>query len=445
MTFHSRRNFLSRLAAISAAGPTASLLSHAAPLSGSDYRALVCVFLYGGNDGNNMVIPLDASGYAAYAAARRPSNAGGLTLQASTLAPLAGSNLGLHPGLAGLADVWNQGHLAVQANVGTLVQPLTKAAYLAAAAQRPPSLFSHVDQQTQWQQGASGVALSTGWAGRVADLQSQGSVPTVLSLSGNTIFMNGATASGLAVPATGSFSIKGFGSVPANSPLYGLYTNLLKTSYANADEQAAADVMNHALQASGVLNTALAAKASVAGLFTGQTSGIAQQLLAVAKMLEARQSIGVARQVFFVSMGGFDTHNDQINRQGALLAQLGAALKSFYDATQQLGLAQQVTTFTGSDFARTLQPASGAGSDHAWGNHQFVMGGAVKAGVYGRMPQMALGGPDDVSGEGRWLPSTSVDQMGATLAQWFGVSAGDLPKVFPHLANFQNKNMGYFG
>ncbi|MBL8276802.1 MAG: DUF1501 domain-containing protein [Pelomonas sp.] len=441
-----RRHLLSHAAALAGASALPSL---AAPLAGGDYRALVCVFLYGGNDGNNMVVPTDAAGYAAYAKARGTAGAGGLTLAQSALAPLNGGGVGLHPALAPLADIWNQGHLAVQANVGPLVRPMTKAEFNAAGAQVPSNLFSHDDQQDQWQRGQSFTGNSTpstsGWGGRMADLQPAGGVvPMALSVSGNNVFMNGATTQGLAVGSGNSFAIRGFGNNPSASPLYALYQSLLQQPYANAEERAAASVLNQAIKASNALNTALSSTGSVAGLFSGLNSNVAQQLLTVAKVIEGRSGLGVNRQLFFVSLGGFDTHNDQLNQQQALFNDLGLALKAFYDAMQQLGLANAVTAFTASDFARTLQPASGGGTDHAWGNHQFVLGGAVKGGLYGRMPQLVLGGPDDVSSEGRWLPTTSVDQMSATLASWFGVGAGDLPGLFPHLANFPVRNLGYF-
>ncbi|MBK6472075.1 MAG: DUF1501 domain-containing protein [Betaproteobacteria bacterium] len=445
MNSHTRRHFLAQAAALAAGGPLAAGLAQSAPLLGNDYRALVCVFLYGGSDGNNTVVPMDAAGYTAYAKARGNAGAGGLTLQASSLAPLQGSTLGLHGALAPLADVWNQGHLAIQANVGTLVTPLTMAQYRAAGAVVPPNLLSHDDQQNQWQLGVSGVTGNTGWAGRIADLQPGSAVPMVLSVSGNNVFMNGVTNDGLSVGSGNGFAIKGFGSTPTSNPLFRLYSALLKLPYTNAQERAAAGVLNQAIEASTALNTALGATGSTAGLFNGQNNGLAQQLLTVAKMIEARQSLGSTRQIFFVSMGGFDTHNDQLNQQNALFSQLGPALKAFHDATQQLGVASQVTTFTASDFARTLQPASGGGTDHAWGNHHFIMGGAVKGGLYGRMPQLVLGGPDDTADEGRWLPTTAVDQMSATLAAWFGVGAGDLLNVFPHLGNFSVRNLGYFG
>ena len=315
-----RRQVLGRSAALAAAGPLAAAHSLAAPLQGSDYRALVCVFLYGGNDGNNMLVPMDSAGYAAYAKARGNAAAGGLALQASSLAPLGGVNLGLHGALAPLAQVWAQGHLALQANVGTLVRPLSKAAVSVGGSALPANLFSHSDQQAQWQQGGSVVAQSSGWGGRVADLQPHSSVPAVLSVSGNNVFMNGASTDGLAVSTGSGFAVKGFGNNPARNPLYALYASLLQQPVANAEQRAAASVLNQALRASTALNTALATSGSVTGLFAGQTSSLAQQLLTVAKLLEARSSLGVNRQLFFVALGGFDTHNNQLTQQADLLA-----------------------------------------------------------------------------------------------------------------------------
>lgn len=445
MSTPTRRQFIGQAAALAATGAFAARPLHAAPLAGSDYRALVCVFLYGGSDANNMVVPLDAVGYAAYAKARGSSGAGGLALQQSTLAPLPGTTLGLHGALGGLADIWNQGHLAIQANVGTLIRPLSKAQLNAPGAMLPPNLFSHDDQQDQWQQGGSGSGGNTGWGGRVADLQAPTTVPMVLSVSGNNVFMNGVSNDGLAVGSGNGFALEGFGGNPSRNPLFKLYTELLQLPYANAEERAAASVLDQAIKSSTALNTALSASGSTAGLFNGQNNGLAQQLLTVAKLIEARQGMSATRQIFFVAQGGYDTHNDQLSQQGNLFGQLGPALKAFYDATLQLGVASQVTSFTASDFGRTLQPASGGGTDHAWGSHQVILGGAVRSGVYGRMPQLVLGGPDDMAEEGRWLPTTAVDQMSATLASWFGVGAGDLGSVFPNLANFSQRNLGYFG
>ncbi|MGS0757509.1 DUF1501 domain-containing protein, partial [Roseateles sp. GG27B] len=210
----------------------------------------------------------------------------------------------------------------------------------------------------------------------------------MLSFSGNSAFINGARTQGLVLPASGGFSLRGFGSNPSSNPLYKLYEQMLKKGSANVEIQAAGDVIEQALMTSSLLNPALTAAPSTAGLFSGLSGPFAQQLLAVTKLLEARSSLGANRQIFFVSLGGFDTHNDQLARQDKLFGELGPALKAFHDATLQLGLANQVTTFTASDFARTLQPASGGGTDHAWGSHHFVMGGAVRGGVYGRLPAL---------------------------------------------------------
>lgn len=442
----SRRKVLRSAALMAAAGPLASMTGLSAGLPSTGYKALVCIYLNGGNDGNNTVIPTDTAGYNDYLKARGAVSAGGLGLDRSKIISLPGTALGLHPALAPLLDIWNLKNLALQLNVGTLVKPLTKAQYASAQSALPPGLFSHADQLIQWQQGTSGLTASSGWGGRIADLQMQSSVPTVISVAGNSAFTTAVKNLGISVPPTGGFGIQGFGATASTNPLYGLFKEIIANPYPNAGAIAASDVMQQAMQANSLLNTALTTSNSIVpGFFAGQNNTIANQLQAVAKMIEGRFTLGVSRQIFFVSLGGFDNHTDQINVQNNLLTQLGLALSSFYKATQQLGVANQVTSFTASDFARTLKPASGGGSDHAWGSHHFVMGGAVKSGVYGVMPKLQLGGPDDVSTEGRWLPTTSVEQMGASLATWFGVSSADLGSVFPHLTNFKTINPGYFG
>ncbi len=419
--------------------------------TGSDYRALVCIFLYGGNDSNNTIIPNDSSGYGKYSAVRGDSTAGNGALgiprsQLLGLAPATGSAaFGLHPDLSDLQGIWNAGQLGVVFNTGTLVQPLSKSQYLANAAPAPANLFSHADQQGQWQSAVSRGVSRSGWGGRISDALGRvnGNLPALLSLAGTAPFNAGETSSPLVLPVTGSFGLASFGGSAANS-VAAAYNSLLTSSESQLLTVAAQGVTREAVAASAALNPILTGTSSVDALFSTTGNPLAQQLLRVAKLIANRSSLGSTRQVFFVSLGGFDTHTDQINRQSSLYKQLGPAMKSFNDAMQQLGTAAQVTSFTLSDFTRTLKPASGGGSDHAWGGHHFVMGGAVKGQqFYGAFPDLTLAGPDDVSDEGRWLPTSSVSQYGATLARWLGVSEGQLGTVFPGLANFSSSNLGF--
>lgn len=445
-----RRDFLRRASALGAAGLAARLapipaLASAFPAAAQaagDYKALVCVFLFGGVDGNNLVIPADA-GYASYAAARPESS--GINIAQAQLLPVQppGTGLyGLHPELSGIHPLFAQGRLAILANVGPLAQPTTRANYGEA---RPDNLYSHSDQQAQWQSAASDAPSATGWGGRIADAMAAGSFPVVTSIAGANLFTLGASTTPLALPASGSFALQGFGNSAAARARFAAFQQILGADRANAYVKAAGDATAQALALSGVVNPILTSTSSpVAALFAGQTSSIAQQLLQVAKLIEARAQTGATRQVFFVSLGGFDTHSNELATLTTLLGQLSPALGAFHDATQQLGVAEQVTTFTLSDFGRTFQPASGAGSDHAWGNHHFILGGAVRGGaMYGRYPTLALGGPDDAESEGRWIPSTSVDQYGATLARWFGVPEAALGAVFPNLSRFPAADLGF--
>ncbi|APV51178.1 hypothetical protein BWI17_16715 [Betaproteobacteria bacterium GR16-43] len=445
-----RREFLLRSGALGAAGlaarlaPLGSLALPAHAAGAEDYKALVCVFLYGGADGNNLVIPLDAAGYARYAAVRPVSS--GINIAQSALLPIRPAGLddfGLHPDLAAVHPLFAQGKLAVLANVGPLNEPTTRADYFS---KRPDNLYSHSDQQAQWQSSVSEGRSATGWGGRIADAVADGAAfPVVTTIAGASLFTTGAVTSPLALGATGGLALQGFTQSAASRARAASLFSILAADRDNDYVKAAGDISSHAIALSGLVDPILTSTSStIAPLFAGQTSSIAQQLLQVAKLIEARAQTGARRQVFFVSLGSFDTHSGELATLTNLLGQLSPAVKAFYDATVQLGVANQVTTFTLSDFGRTFQPASGAGTDHAWGNHHFILGGAVRGGAfYGRYPTLALAGPDDAEAEGRWIPTTSVDQYGATLARWFGVSDAGLAATFPNLPRFSTADLGF--
>ncbi len=451
-----RRAFLRQLGALSAFGLASRLdlvrfAAEAQAQTPPDYKALVCVFLFGGNDGNNTVIPIDTAGYGQYAGVRPASS--GINLPQASLLPIQpinlGSPFGLHPSLTDLQTLFNQNRMAVLANVGTLLQPTTQSQY--AAGVRPLSLYSHADQQGQWQSAVSAAASGTGWGGRIADkvapLNAASGFPVVTSLDGAVLFTTGTVAIPLSIPATGSFALSGYNGGAAAAARLGAVRQVLAQASGNALVHGAADIGAQALALSAIVNPILAnADSTIAPLFADLKTGTANQLYQVAKLIEARTATGAMRQIFFVQLGSFDTHGDQLNRQQNLFDELSPALKAFYDATVSLGVASQVTTFTLSDFGRTLQPASGGGTDHAWGSHHFIIGGAVQGGkIYGRYPELVLGGPDDAEKEGRWLPYCAVDQYGATLARWFGVAPADLGAVFPNLATFPTTDLGFMG
>ena len=445
-----RRTFLQHagaLAGTAALGQLAAFAAYAA--ASNDYKALVCIFLYGGNDSNNMIVPLDSAGYANYAQTRSY-----LALAQSQLLPLSvasGTPLyGLHPAMPGLQSLWSAGSLAVVANVGTLVQPLTKEQYLSTATPKPESLFSHIDQQHQWQASISSTSSSnSGWGGRLADqlaaLNVNSSVPPMISTGGNNLFVTGAASQAFVIPTGGSFGLNGFSNDSADTARRSALEALLQVDQDTDLTRAAQAVMTGALASSTILNPILTTTdATLSARFAGLTTNFSRQLLAIAKVIEARATLGASRQVFLATLGSFDTHTNQLNQQQDLLSQLDAGLTAFHGAMADLGAGTQVTSFTLSDFSRNFLPNTGGGTDHAWGGHPLVIGDAVKGGqVYGTMPTLQLSGPDDASNLGRWIPTLAVDQFAATLATWFGADSTALATVLPNLSAFSPTTLGF--
>jgi uncharacterized protein (DUF1501 family) len=445
-----RRNFLQHAGALAGSAALSQLGVLAARASGAtDYKALVCIYLYGGNDANNMVVPIDAAGYENYAHTRSY-----LALPQSQLLPLASASgapqFGLHPALPGLHALWGAGNLAVVANVGTLVQPLTKAQYLSTATVKPASLFSHIDQQHQWQASLSDTSASnSGWGGRLSDelatLNVNSRVPPMISAGGNNLFVTGASSQALVIPTSGSFGLNGFSNSSADAARRSALEELLNVDQNINLTQAAQAVISSALTSSAILNPILTATdATLAARFAGLTSNFSQQLLAIAKIIEARSTLGASRQVFLAKLGSFDTHTNQLLQQQALLSELDAGLTAFHSAMSDIGAGSSVTSFTLSEFSRNFLPNTGGGTDHAWGGHPLVIGDAVKGGrLYGTMPTLQLSGPDDVGTLGSWIPTTAVDQFAATLATWFGADATALAVVLPNLSTFSPKTLGF--
>jgi uncharacterized protein (DUF1501 family) len=451
MLIPSRRKFLKigcrSLASLSAAG-LMSRFGRVTALAQStcptDYKALVCVFLFGGNDGNNTVIPISTpagnpnNSYSVYAGVRK-----GLALPLGSLLPIAtskGDQYGLHPSLVDIAGLYNSKNVAVLANVGTLVAPLTKTTYQRASAAIPLNLFSHLDQQTEWQSSLAQGFAATGWGGRVADVM-QGcnnpKFPTILSVGGNSLFATGAQTNPAAIVPGQPLGLQGFSTDSNSMVRLAAVQNLLTFDNGVSLVQAANTIAQSGVDQANLINQALTGAKAFTTTFPN--SSIGQQLQQVAQIIQVRNDLGMHRQIFFAFLGGFDTHDLQLTGQANGLQALSQALKALYSATQEMGVDRQVMTFTESDFGRTFQPSGGAtlGTDHAWGSHHFIMGGGVKGGdLYGTFPTLAQTGPDDANNRGVWIPTTSLDQYGAALATWFGVDAANLTRVFPNLTNF---------
>ncbi|MDD2893139.1 MAG: DUF1501 domain-containing protein [Halothiobacillaceae bacterium] len=454
-----RRAFLQRSAALGITGTLApwalqlSMLGEAsaavsAGTHADDYKALVCIFLNGGNDNANTLVPVDIAHYDAYAAIRSSLATGRdqlLNTALTSIKPLAdGLQFALAPELAPLKPLWDARHLAVQLNVGSLIVPTSVAQFKSASVPLPPKLFSHNDQTSLWQSGMTEGARS-GWGGRMGDLllaSNRDSVFTCISTSGNAIFLSGKKASQYQINPAGAIPIRGirnklYGSEACQAALQ----NLITQPSANIFGNEYAHVVRRSVDTQTKVASSLAGQPALKTHFD-KTNPLAKQLEIVARLIGARASLGAKRQVFLVSLNGFDTHDNLLDNHPTLLANIANAMRSFYDATVELGVAQNVTTFTASDFGRTFT-SNGDGSDHGWGSHHFVMGGAVKGQqFYGTAPAIAVNGPDDV-GQGRLLPTTSVDQYAASFASWMGIPSSEMAWVMPNIGNFSGSNLGF--
>ena len=462
---HSRRDFLRNATCALGSFALASQIEnfgvvHAlTPQAASDYKALVMVFLNGGNDGNQMF--LDLNQYATYFAQR---NTAALSIpQANFLAvsPVSGGSFGFHPNMPEMQSLFNSGKLAVLCNSGPLVEPLTKAQYQGSG-KKPLQLFSHSDQVGQYATSVANSVSQTGWGGRVADktnsLNGSATFPSNVSINGVNLFLTGVDTRQLAVADSNTTlanvlvlsNAPGATTAEANSRLAAF--NQIRT-FDNGFKliKASSDIRSSAIATDNALSTV---SPTLVTAFPNTSLG--RQLKQVALLIKActdvNAGINMKRQIFFTQIGGFDTHSQQLDGQGSLLTQVSQAINAFFSATTELGLQDKVTLFTMSDFSRTMQPsgtgAADVGSDHAWGNNHLIVGGAVLGHtLYGTYPNITPGGPNDTDSgtnpRGRWIPTTSVEQYAATLATWYGMSSADLTAVFPLINRFPSSNLGF--
>ena len=447
-------------AALASSIDTFSVVHALTPQAASDYKALVCVFLNGGNDGNNMFVSLDQ--YTAYSNARFSA---GLAIAQSDLlpvSPVSGGSYGFHTNMSGMRDLFNQGKLAVLCNNGPLVEPLTRTTYQNGTGKKPLQLFSHSDQVGLFQTAIANNVSQTGWGGRLADktqgLNGSATFPSNISIAGINLLLSGVDTRQLAVADSNTTlaNVLQLNSAPTTAeqtPRFASFNELRTLDNNFKLVKAASDTRSSSIQTDNALSSV---NPTLATLFPNTSLG--RQLKQVALLIKActdvNAGINMKRQIFFTQIGGFDTHSAEIGGQGSLLAQVSQAISAFYAATVELGVQDNVTTFTMSDFGRTFQPAgsgvTAVGTDHAWGNHQLIVGGAVLGHtLYGTYPTLALGGPDDTDGgsnpRGRWIPTTSVEQYAATLATWYGLSTADLSAVFPLIGRFATPNLGFLG
>jgi uncharacterized protein (DUF1501 family) len=444
----SRREFVKRASILSLAGAGApfalnlAAIGAAAAQTAPGYRAIVCLFLFGGNDHTNTIIPYDPAEHAAYVDARQSIAFAHDALTATATAPVAsqgGRPFAFHPALTAFKSLYDQGKLAVAANVGPLVVPTTLAQYRARSVPLPPKLFSHNDQQSVWQANTPvGEGARLGWGGRIGDLlaaQNGQTIFTCISASGNAVYLSGQEVIQYQVGSNGSIAFSALsGSLYGSSTAGTAYRRVITRSSAHLFENQHGQIVTRSINANATLSASLP-PASTFTVPIPANNGLASQLNVVARIVAARGGLGATRQVFFVSAGGFDNHDFLLNDHNLRVQGVNAAVSAFYQWLQQLQMENNVTLFTASDFGRTLT-SNGDGSDHGWGAHHFVVGGAVQGGnIYGTFPQVAFNTNEDV-GQGNLLPTTSVEQYAATLARWLGVPDSSMADVLPNIGNF---------
>jgi uncharacterized protein (DUF1501 family) len=409
---------------------------------------MVGIFMFGGNDGWNMVVPNDLARFSAYSATRRPS----LVLPQSSLIPLPGSSFALHPKMKPLQAIWDDGAMNVVLNTGTLFQPITKAEYLANAYKRPAGLMSHSDEQAHWQGLRAQDSNPDGFMGRLTDRVSPSTISSLMSFGGDNLAMIGQNSFPLVLPSTGIVSPTGYSGNPAD-PVVFARSAALSAFASGAGLGAVTNETALRISASYsqifAANSILANKSVVDQFFVNSSTGapltsdVSYQLLRVAKMIEARGTLGHARQTFLVTQGGYDTHASQASTQTALFGDLSESLLAFYNAITAIGLIQNVTAFTMSDFGRSYRGNAQDGTDHAWGNNQFVIGGSLSPKqIHGNYPSQVMGGIDDISNDGRFIPTISQEEYLGGIARWHGVLESDMPYVFPNWSTWNGNGRG---
>jgi uncharacterized protein (DUF1501 family) len=437
-----RRTFLKTCCSLGAVGMASQigrlgLVSAYTQQPATDYKALVCIFMFGGNDSNNMVVPVD-SRYSAYQTMRGP-----VALAGGALLPAGGSGFGFHPSMPNLQRLFNENRAAAVFNVGTLFRPTTKSTLN--STMLPKNLYSHSDQVQQWQTSDPNGG-GTGWGGRlndIASLANTGALPPGITVNGgNSLFLSGPVTKGLNFSNADTFGFQSFGESNAMAARLGSLQRLLTFDSGLKLVSAANGVLGESIRSAQEIEGALSGAPALPIAFPN--SGLGQQLAQVAQIIAVRESLGMSRQIFFAGMGGFDNHENLLGNHAQLMATIDQAMNAFMLTMESRGTMDRVTLFTESEFNRTGNANANQGTDHAWGGHHLVLGGAVAGGqMYGTFPTHELRGQDDAGDRGNWIPTTSLDQYAATLGGWFGVSDDNLRVIFPNLANFTPQRLGF--